>query len=36
VIATMLFALTVVAMVFTVWQQRRAEQLASVRPAQEV
>ena len=32
VIATMLFAITVVAMVFTVWQQRRAERMASVRP----
>jgi spermidine/putrescine transport system permease protein len=35
VIATMLFTLTVFAMVFTVWQQRRAERLASVRPEQE-
>ena len=35
VIATMLFALTLVAMVFTVWQQRRAERMASVRPEQE-
>ena len=32
VLATMLFAVTVVAMVFTVWQQRRAEKLAAVRP----
>ena len=32
VLATMLFALTVVAMVLVVWQQRRAERLASVRP----
>jgi spermidine/putrescine transport system permease protein len=31
-IATVLFAATVVAMVFTVWQQRRAERLAAVRP----
>ena len=35
VLATILFAATVVAMVFTVWQQRRAERLASVRPDQE-
>ena len=35
VIATMLFVVTVVAMVFTVWQQRRAEKLAAVRPEQE-
>jgi spermidine/putrescine transport system permease protein len=35
VIATMLFALTVFAMVFTVWQQRRAERMASLRPEQE-
>ena len=35
VIAAMLFAVTVVAMVFTVWQQGRAEKLASVRPEQE-
>jgi spermidine/putrescine transport system permease protein len=35
VIATMLFAVTVAAMLFTVWQQRRAEQLAAVRPEQE-
>jgi spermidine/putrescine transport system permease protein len=35
VMATILFAFTVVAMVFTVWQQGRAEKLASVRPDQE-
>jgi spermidine/putrescine transport system permease protein len=35
VIATMLFLVTIAAMVFTVWQQRRAEQLAAVRPEQE-
>jgi len=35
VIAMMLFAVTVVAMVFTVWQQGRAEKLASVRPEQD-
>lgn len=35
VIATMLFALTVVAMAFTVWQQRHAERLAAVRPERE-
>jgi spermidine/putrescine transport system permease protein len=32
VLATMLFALTVVAMILVVWQQRRAERMASVRP----
>ncbi len=36
IIATMLFATTVFAMIFTVWQQRRADRLASVRPEQEV
>jgi spermidine/putrescine transport system permease protein len=36
IIATMLFALTLLAMAFTVWQQRRADRLASVRPEQEV
>jgi spermidine/putrescine transport system permease protein len=36
VIATMLFLLTVVAMVFAVLQQRRAERMAAVRPEQEV
>jgi spermidine/putrescine transport system permease protein len=36
IIATMLFTVTVLAMVFTVWQQRRADRLASVRPEQEV
>jgi spermidine/putrescine transport system permease protein len=35
VIATMLFAATIAAMLFTVWQQRRAERLAAVRPEQE-
>jgi spermidine/putrescine transport system permease protein len=35
VIATILFSVTVVGMAFTVWQQRRAEKLASVRPDQE-
>src|SRR4029079_4711721 len=35
VIAAMLFAVTIVAMVFTVWQQGRAEKLASVRREQE-
>jgi spermidine/putrescine transport system permease protein len=35
VIATMLFLLTVFAMGFTLWQQSRAEKLASVRPEQE-
>jgi spermidine/putrescine transport system permease protein len=36
IIATLLFATTVLAMVFTVLQQRRADRLASVRPEQEV
>jgi spermidine/putrescine transport system permease protein len=35
VIATILFAVTVLAMAFTIWQQARAEKLASVRPDQE-
>jgi spermidine/putrescine transport system permease protein len=35
VLATMLFLVTVLAMGVTVWQQRRAEQLATVRPDQE-
>jgi spermidine/putrescine transport system permease protein len=35
VMATILFGLTVLAMAFTVWQQQRAEKLASVRPEQE-
>jgi hypothetical protein len=32
----MLFAVTVLAIVLVLWQQRRAEQMASVRPEQEV
>jgi spermidine/putrescine transport system permease protein len=36
VIAMILFSVTVIAMGFTVWQQRRAERMASVRPEQEV
>ena len=36
VLATMLFVLVVIAIVFVLWQQRRAERLASVRPEQEV
>ena len=36
VLATMLFAVTVIAISLVLWQQRRAEQLASVRPEQEV
>jgi spermidine/putrescine transport system permease protein len=36
IIATMLFSITVIAMIFTVLQQRRADKLASVRPEQEV
>jgi spermidine/putrescine transport system permease protein len=35
VLATILFAITVVAMLFTVWQQRRAERMAAVRPEAE-
>ncbi len=31
-IATMLFAVTVLAMVFVTWQQRRAEKMAEIRP----
>jgi spermidine/putrescine transport system permease protein len=36
VIATLLFVLTVAAIMLVLWQQRRAEQMASVRPEQEV
>src|ERR671918_348794 len=36
VLATMLFAVTVIAIVLVLWQQRRAERMASVRPQQEV
>jgi hypothetical protein len=32
VIAMMIFLFTVTAMILTVWQQRRAERLAAVRP----
>lgn len=32
----MLFALTVLAITLVLWQQRRAERMASVRPEQEV
>jgi hypothetical protein len=32
VIATMIFLFTVAMMIITVWQQRRAEKLAAVRP----
>ena len=35
VIATILFLVTVAAMAFTVWQQRRAEKLAAVQPEPE-
>ena len=35
-LATILFAVTVIAIVLVLWQQRRAEQMASVRPEQEV
>jgi spermidine/putrescine transport system permease protein len=36
VLATMLFVLTVAAIGFVLWQQRRAERMAAVRPQQEV
>jgi spermidine/putrescine transport system permease protein len=36
VIATMIFLVTVVAMIATVWQQRRAEKMAAVRPDDDV
>jgi spermidine/putrescine transport system permease protein len=36
VLATMLFGLVVTAICFVLWQQRRAERMASVRPEQEV
>jgi len=36
VLATMLFLVTVVAMLFTIWQQRRAERMAAMRPEQEL
>jgi spermidine/putrescine transport system permease protein len=36
VLATMLFALVVTAICFVLWQQRRAQRMASVRPEQEV
>jgi spermidine/putrescine transport system permease protein len=35
ILATMLFAVTVLAMLFTIWQQRRAERMAATRPEQE-
>jgi len=35
VLATMLFAVTVLAMAYTVWQQRRAERLAARRPDED-
>ena len=36
VLATILFVVTVVAIALVLWQQRRAEQMAQVRPEQEV
>jgi spermidine/putrescine transport system permease protein len=36
VLATMLFGVTVAAMLFTIWQQRRAERMAAMRPEQEL
>ncbi len=35
IMAALLFAVTIFAMVLTIWQQRRAERLAAVRPDQE-
>ena len=35
VIATMLFAVTMAAMAFTIWQQRRAERMAAIAPERE-
>jgi spermidine/putrescine transport system permease protein len=35
VLATILFAVTVLAIVLVIWQQRRAERMAAVRPEQE-
>jgi spermidine/putrescine transport system permease protein len=35
VLATLLFLVTLAAMLFTIWQQRRAEKLAAVRPAED-
>ncbi len=35
VLATMLFSVTVIAIVLVIWQQRRAERMASVRPEDE-
>jgi spermidine/putrescine transport system permease protein len=35
VLATMLFAVTVIAVALVLWQQRRAERMAAVRPTQE-
>ena len=35
VLATMLFVVTVVAIALVLWQQRRAERMAAVRPEQE-
>jgi spermidine/putrescine transport system permease protein len=36
VLATMLFVVTVIAITLVLWQQRRAERMASVRPEQDV
>jgi spermidine/putrescine transport system permease protein len=36
VLATMLFVVTVIAILLVIWQQRRAERMASTRPEQEV
>ena len=35
VLATMLFLVTLTAVALVIWQQRRAERMAAVRPAQE-
>ena len=34
-VATLLFAVTVLAMIFVTWQQRRAEKMAEIRPDDE-
>jgi spermidine/putrescine transport system permease protein len=36
VIAAMIFVVTLIAMILTVWQQRRAERMASIRPEPDV
>jgi hypothetical protein len=36
VLATILFMVTTIAIVLVIWQQRRAEHMAALRPDQEV